>query len=596
MYTSERSIRTLAYLLVGPGETRQIGPERGRPLHDGIAVFKSTATKGSSRYVLYEDGRAVAALQTVVLSPSAPARIANVYVVPHRRRAGLATALLKRARKDGPVEHADEDQISDAGKAWRDVVGNARQKPPERARYDRVPPFLTDGGAALEWARENIADFDADDSTAEDAAYTYADFAGAAFRVGALTVYRAISVPVQKNGALGIRFGCLGTSWSKNRSGADVYNPVPHSGELKKVVLTGEVAPEDVDWEYALTSFMLYGEDQWEVSLLPNVSVTVTHIDEAPLEPAVEGNTGPTIEQWRDCPPKKVKKVESNAKKRSPAQVDPLGGQVMYHGTTAKFSEFDAAHMSPSGAYGAGFYFSNDYDLGKEYSDGGEPVAARLSLRNPWVVDLDLPYDDARRREAQQVFRGKGVRERLQAEGYDGVLVKQGDYLEAIVYEPSQIKRIDPTPNARSTEGDLPRTSAIFDALFDQLAADFDDFGEIELHCDEAAGSDNGHGSDRQFGYCSTEAPWRIAFAAKIETLPDEYISGLVRHELGHALDHRYGRKALEKRFGKKLPDSVERRADKVAEYAFGEPIEYGDLDVQCVGCEGKPGRPKRLG
>lgn len=142
----------------------------------------------------------------------------------------------------------------------------------------------------------------------------------------------------------------------------------------------------------------------------------------------------------------------------------------------------------------------------------------------------------------------------------------------------------------------LPRAQASFDRHFDVLAQQFPDYGALELHHDEKAGGDNGHGSERQFGYCTVDPPFCIAFAAKIEQMPDEYIDGLMAHEFGHAIDHRYGRKALEARFGKRLPDSVERRADKIAEYVFGRPIEYGQLDVQCVECGGKPRRPKKLG
>lgn len=142
----------------------------------------------------------------------------------------------------------------------------------------------------------------------------------------------------------------------------------------------------------------------------------------------------------------------------------------------------------------------------------------------------------------------------------------------------------------------LPRAQASFDRHFDVLAQQFPDYGALELHLDENAGGDNGHGSERQFGYCTVDPPFCIAFAAKIEQMPDEYIDGLMAHEFGHAIDHRYGRKALEAHFGKRLPDSVERRADKIAEYVFGRPIEYGQMDVQCIDCGGKAGRPRRLG
>lgn len=142
----------------------------------------------------------------------------------------------------------------------------------------------------------------------------------------------------------------------------------------------------------------------------------------------------------------------------------------------------------------------------------------------------------------------------------------------------------------------LPRTKKIFDQLFDVLEEQFPDYGTLELHLDEEAGSDNGHGAERQFGWCTTTAPFQISFASKIETIPDAYIDGLLRHEFGHAIDHRYGTREVERRLHKRLPKSVERRADKIAEYVFGSPIQYGRLDIQCVNCRGKKSRPKKLG
>jgi hypothetical protein len=147
-------------------------------------------------------------------------------------------------------------------------------------------------------------------------------------------------------------------------------------------------------------------------------------------------------------------------------------------------------------------------------------------------------------------------------------------------------------PNGRRP---MPKVQASFNRHFDLAERAFPDLGTIELHEDEVAGSDNGAGSERQFGYCADEKPIRIAFAPKTEKLPQKYIDGLMAHEFGHALDFRYGRKRLERLWGK-LPDSIERRADKIAEHAFGRRIEYGDRDIQCIGCGGKKSRPRRLG
>lgn len=147
------------------------------------------------------------------------------------------------------------------------------------------------------------------------------------------------------------------------------------------------------------------------------------------------------------------------------------------------------------------------------------------------------------------------------------------------------------TPNRASG-----RVLKSFNQHFDKVEAMFPDFGQVDLYEDERAGSDNGAGSERQFGYCKDGKPISIAFAPKTETLPTKYIDGLMAHEFGHAIEFRYGRKELERLFKTRLPDSIERRADKIAERVFGRPIEYGDLDIQCIACGGKSVRPRRLG
>lgn len=141
----------------------------------------------------------------------------------------------------------------------------------------------------------------------------------------------------------------------------------------------------------------------------------------------------------------------------------------------------------------------------------------------------------------------------------------------------------------------MPKVQASFHRHFDKVEREFEDMGTVELHEDDAAGADNGAGSERQFGYCMDQKPIIIAFASKTEMLPKKYIDGLMAHEFGHAIEFRFGRKALEEKWGP-LPDSIERRADKIASLTFGVPIEYGKLDIQCIACGGKKVRPKRLG
>lgn len=121
------------------------------------------------------------------------------------------------------------------------------------------------------------------------------------------------------------------------------------------------------------------------------------------------------------------------------------GGEVfsmkLYHGTTENFDQFDLAKMAPSGAFGQGFYFSNDLSLAKAYSRGGDPIAAIVTLQNPYVVNLDLDYfSDERTVQSRMLRPATTLRDRLIGLGHDGVLVKQKGYVEAVAYYPNQIE------------------------------------------------------------------------------------------------------------------------------------------------------------
>jgi len=111
----------LAVYLGDPGTVPGIGPERGKKPTSGIARYKSP--HGSVRYVWYEHGRPLAALQ-VVTRDGKQAQIANVYTVPARRREGLAAVLLAKSRHDfQTVAHAGEANLSADARAWREKLG-----------------------------------------------------------------------------------------------------------------------------------------------------------------------------------------------------------------------------------------------------------------------------------------------------------------------------------------------------------------------------------------------------------------------------------------------------------------------------------------
>ncbi|HEY5657774.1 MAG TPA: hypothetical protein VIY27_08280 [Myxococcota bacterium] len=147
-----------------------------------------------------------------------------------------------------------------------------------------------------------------------------------------------------------------------------------------------------------------------------------------------------------------------------------------------------------------------------------------------------------------------------------------------------------PKPNAPNP---IPRTTAVFDEMMDLLEdGPFDDFGELGLASDKAAGD----GGARQFAYCRSEPDAiTIAFAPKAEALPHANLVGLMAHEVGHAIDARYPLEVILERTGMHgLSRGAERRADEIAEAALGVLVRYDAQDVQCVGYGTTP-RPGHL-
>lgn len=175
----------------------------------------------------------------------------------------------------------------------------------------RIPQFLRNKKAAFGWAIKNVGDIkDYVEEMNEEQprlgdefygrrAEAYSDFSKEAYGDGQVVIYRAIQVPAI-NGVPQISWSNLGKSWSRTTSGVGVYGIIPYGQvPLREVLLQGIVKPKDIDWEFGFASFMYYGEDQWEVSMLPNAPVLVTHVDYDELPEPALGDTGPAQEIWR---------------------------------------------------------------------------------------------------------------------------------------------------------------------------------------------------------------------------------------------------------------------------------------------------------
>jgi len=111
---------------------------------------------------------------------------------------------------------------------------------------------------------------------------------------------------------------------------------------------------------------------------------------------------------------------------------------VLLHGTPETFTKFDFDKITSMGPYGVGVYLSNDYGLAKTYSDGGEPMQVEVILVKPYHLDLDSAD-----RSLRAPFRSRQGKEKLLSEGYDGVVVTEGDYVEVCAYAGAHLTIIE---------------------------------------------------------------------------------------------------------------------------------------------------------
>lgn len=113
---------------------------------------------------------------------------------------------------------------------------------------------------------------------------------------------------------------------------------------------------------------------------------------------------------------------------------------VFFHGTKNKFNSFEKDKISSAtdvGWLGKGFYFYSDFNEAIQY---GNVTAYFLNIKKPYKAKLKdvekLAELDSH--EASQKFTDK-----LILKGYDGVFYDEDLRGEAVVYENSQIFKID---------------------------------------------------------------------------------------------------------------------------------------------------------
>ncbi len=178
-----------------------------------------------------------------------------------------------------------------------------RKNPPAR-----VPAFLRSGEAAWRWARAHtdvlsalkIDDFEVDavEQIFRDRADVYARFARSLEGHETIELYRAIAIPAHADPHAAIEFRCLGKSWSRYARCTGIYNGPSFQGKHREVVVRAEAPTRGIDWPFGFTSFLFYGEDQWEVSLKPHTRLVVHAVDGRACLPPIRASTGEAGESW----------------------------------------------------------------------------------------------------------------------------------------------------------------------------------------------------------------------------------------------------------------------------------------------------------
>jgi len=124
--------------------------------------------------------------------------------------------------------------------------------------------------------------------------------------------------------------------------------------------------------------------------------------------------------------------------------------QVLYHGTADDVSAFDLDHPNrkDSGWLGTGVYLTDNPDLAEIYADqkaralgprGQNVMQLYARLENPYYATLEEKAQiRAGGREAADAFT-----QRLQQEGYDGVILQAApDAQEIVVFDPAAVKSV----------------------------------------------------------------------------------------------------------------------------------------------------------
>lgn len=293
---------------------------------NGASLDESLHNRGLGAWMYAELARMAWASRR---APIAMSECCRGYTTSLAKRAWASKSLAKSVDVEGDVVGLWRDRtktglatpppappgfvLLDAVKPQRPARAARQRNPAKTARETpyRLPAFMRSGSAA--WARVKKSDeirmptqretYDAAEQEYKDRAEVYTARAKAIARAGTVIVYRVIAIPTKSAWRESVNLQCIGKAWSAERRCAGVYGYPPHKrGTTREIMLVGLVEARHVDWFDGLVSFIVYGEAQWEISLLPHAPVLLREVDGETLHAPILGSTGTAGEMWsRSC-------------------------------------------------------------------------------------------------------------------------------------------------------------------------------------------------------------------------------------------------------------------------------------------------------
>ena len=286
---------------------------------------KGFFNKGDLYYVFTvddePDSTPISVLRLTPIIRGGKKQMAVAYVATDRdyERQGLATELLSQAVKRQGVVRSDKEQTSGGKGVWKALARNKEikvkfSKSGSKQKYgkyrhtatwkgedvndwgepieekNKTDLDLSNESSAREWAEKNINDLEWDGDYGQQTeervsayVYKYKEVMGRP----TIEIYRAVCLKAITD----LDLKKVGTHWSFDEKGVGCYGnggdrDVPGG---KMFVLTATANTKDIDWEYGFTSFMYYGEDQWECALNPGSKVSITAVDDKELPKPTSG-------------------------------------------------------------------------------------------------------------------------------------------------------------------------------------------------------------------------------------------------------------------------------------------------------------------